>query len=318
MASETPASPTLDPQLYEEWDDEDDLRWKNPLNALINNTQTPREAAQSIDNLLRADTSERLQKLVEYANSHDMATEERESGDWGDLPPPNAGAMAEQLLRWYARVCTAFSPYSEGQNRLIELLEELKDLPRWMAPDGRPDEDGNVTESEFWRFGRSWIGLEDAFRRYHVEVKPGYYRDAAAHNRWRNFQHTMARLTAGDLIYCAPWNALQDILPSSEPKPDAKRSLEFDIVAAAQWVGWPDECRYVYQECMKKETTTHPHYWEPFSKQNWARWKKEFGLVVESELYDDQTKNVARQALERMKNTEEEFDEECSVGSNSD
>jgi hypothetical protein len=150
------------------------------------------------------------------------------------------------------------------------------------------------------------------------DVKPSYYRDAAAHNRWRNFQHTMARLTASDLIYCAPWTALRDIVPSGEAKSNAKRSMEYDIVAAAQWLIWPDECRYVYKECMKKETTTHPHYWEPFCKQSWATWKKELGYVMASELYDDQTKSVARRALDRMKNVEEEMDEEGSVEVQSD
>jgi hypothetical protein len=168
MSSPTPASPTLDPELFEDWDDEDDLRWKAPLDALIKNTQSPREAAQAMDSLLRTEASERLQKLVEYANTHDMNTEERETGDWGGLPPPNSGAMAEQVLGWCARVCTAYAPYSEGQNRLIELLEELRSLPRWMAPEGRPDENGDVYESEFWKFGRGWIALDDAFRRQHV------------------------------------------------------------------------------------------------------------------------------------------------------
>lgn len=127
----------------------------------------------------------------------------------------------------------------------------------------------------------------------------------------------MARLTSLDLIYCAPWTALRDIVPQKEPKPNVKRIMEYDIVAAAQWLVWPEECRYVYKECMKKDVTTHPHYWEPFSKQSWATWKRELGYVLASELYDDHTKGLARRALERMKNVQEEVDEEGSVGSRS-
>jgi hypothetical protein len=92
--------------------------------------------------------------------------------------------------------------------------------------------------------------------------------------------------------------------------PSVKRNLEFDIVAAAQWVIWPDDCRDVYQECREKEATTHSNYWEPFSKQNWERWKQEFEIVVASELYDDETKAVARQARGQMGETDKYSDED--------
>lgn len=350
MALDTPTSPTLEPQLYEDWDDEDDLRWKAPLDSLIKATQTPLQAAQQIDTMVRAETSSRLQKLIEYANSHNLTAEDRESGDWDGLYPPNSGAIAQEILRSWCRVCTAFSPYSEGQNRLIEFLERLRDLPRWMGPESRPDEHGDVSESELWPFGYGWLGLEDEFRKHHVgkllglllgysgrlhpvllansgekhgkrrlltirtEVKPHYYRDDAAHNRWRNFQHTMARVTAMQLIYCAPFNALSDLVLSGDP--ESKPSFEFDIVAAAQWVVWPVECRYVYQECLKKETTTE--YWKPWSKDRWEQWKGEFERVGKYEKYDEKTRSVASQALSRMRDVEEEIDEEGSGGSDSD
>jgi hypothetical protein len=124
----------------------------------------------------------------------------------------------------------------------------------------------------------------------------------------------MARITASKLIYCAPFNALQDIVSSGETQ--GKHNLEYDITAAAQWVVWPTECRYVYEECLKQDTSNNR--WEPWSKQGWSHWKREFGLVVENEQYNDQTKSVARQALQRMKDVEEEVDEEGSVGSGND
>jgi hypothetical protein len=151
--------------------------------------------------------------------------------------------------------------------------------------------------------------------RKQTDVKPGYYRDTAAHNRWRNFQHCMARLTAHKLMYCAPWNALQDIVPSSQSM-SKKPNLEHDIIAAAQWVIWPSECRYVYQECLKKETATH--YWKPWSMQQWRHWKREFGVVAESAQFDDETRGVARQAVRRMEDVEEEVVDEGSAGSGND
>ncbi|KAJ4301305.1 hypothetical protein N0V90_003396 [Kalmusia sp. IMI 367209] len=254
MAAEIQASPMLDPQLYEDWDDEDDIRWKSPLEALINGTQTPLQAAQSVDNMTRIETNERLQKLVNYAKLHKLTAEEQESSDWGGLCPPNAGSIAHEVLRAFCRVSTAFSPYSEGQNRLIEFLEELRNLPRWMEPETRPDENGKVHRTEFWAFGYSWIGLEDEFRRQHD--------------------------------------------------------------AAAQWIIWPIECRYVYQECLKRETMDH--FWEPWSRNRWSQWKKEFGSVLENDKYDDKTKSVVRKALREIKDIEKEIIEEDSGESDQD
>ncbi|KAH8732127.1 hypothetical protein GQ44DRAFT_801160 [Phaeosphaeriaceae sp. PMI808] len=304
MATENSSSPILKPELYENWDDEEEIRWKAPLEALMNGTQTPLQAAKNIDNLLRAETTLRLQKLIDYTNSHSLTVEEREHGDWGGLYAPNASLFAQNVLRSYCRVCTAFSPYSEGQNRLIELLVELKNLPRWMAPESRPDENGHVLRTEFWAFGYKWIGLEDEFRRQDA----GYYRDAAAHNRWRNLQHAMARITASKLIYCAPFNALQDIVPDSEPH--GKRNLEYDIIAAGQWVIWPTECRYVFEECLKRKSINN--YWEAWSEEGWSQWKREFRLVIESEQYDADAQSVARRALQQMNAIEVEFSGEIN------
>lgn len=165
MTSDYDNLPTLDHRLYEEWDDEDDRRWKAPLAALLAGAQTPLETAQAIDTLLRSETTARLQRLNDYAALHRLSVEDRESGDWMDLYAPNASAFAQDFMRSWCRVCTSFHPRSEGQDRLIALLKELQGLPRWMAPETRPDGDGEVLSTEFWKFGRRWIGLEDEFRR---------------------------------------------------------------------------------------------------------------------------------------------------------
>jgi hypothetical protein len=167
-SQDTPPSPTLSTHLTEEFDDADDTRWKAPLAALIDGSQTPSQAAQSINTLLRTETSSRLTKLQDYAAQHTLSADERESGDWGGLYAPNAGALVQGVLRSWVRVCSAYAPYSEGQNRLVEFLEELRGLPRWNAAESRPDEEGNVDEVEVWKFGFGWLGLEDEFRRVHV------------------------------------------------------------------------------------------------------------------------------------------------------
>jgi hypothetical protein len=173
MAASTPSSPSLSPHLYESIDNDYDLLCKAPLNDLINNTVTPLEAAQSLDTIIRNESTTRLQNLHAYAAEHNLFESNCEISNsgpegWGDLPPLNAGALADAMMRTYVRVCQAFAPYSDGQNRLIELLQELKSLPRWMAPCTRPDAECDTCEMEFWDVGFNWCGWEDEWRREHV------------------------------------------------------------------------------------------------------------------------------------------------------
>jgi hypothetical protein len=131
--------------------------------------------------------------------------------------------------------------------------------------------------------------------------------------RWVNFQSIMARLTAKDLIYCAPFTALTELASPNEPTPNIH---DVDIEAAAQWVVWPLECRHVYVECLKKDTTVH--YWEPWSKQRWAAWKQRFKMTAASAAHSDRTRGLASLALRQMIEVEMEIDEMGTEGSISD
>ncbi|CAI6317676.1 unnamed protein product [Periconia digitata] len=308
---------TLTPEIYDEWDEDEDKLWKASLESLINGEQTPFQASQNIDAFIREVTSSRLTKLIEYADTHDVTAEERQFGIYEEgIYVPDASTYANVILRTFGKACTAFPPRSETQNRLVGLLEELRGLPRWMAPELGPDEKGQVNSTEFWKFGgieESWIGLEDAFRREHAVLKPTLDRDhhpCELHARWRNLQHIMARITASDLIYCGGFNALSDLVPSIQPNKDPtrykKRNMDFSIIAAAQWVVGPHECRFVYHECLKRETIEH--FWKPWSKEGWAFWKIEFANVIDNTHYDERTQVVAREALQQMETTEKQSD----------
>jgi hypothetical protein len=173
MSSDTQISPPLSPHLYESIDDEYDLLWKVPMNDLINNTVTPFQAAQNLDTIIRNEAFTRLQDLHSYATEQNLFTEDGENApsdldEWGGLPPPNASALADTMMRAYVRVCQAFAPYSNGQNRIIQFLRELKGLPRWMAPCTIPDAEGDTCEKEFWDLGLMWCGWEDEWRREHI------------------------------------------------------------------------------------------------------------------------------------------------------
>lgn len=113
MASEISASPALDPQLYQEWDDEEDLRIKAPLEKLINGTQSSLQAAQEIDAIVRDITGTRLQKLIDFAKSHKLSDEDyADDATWNNLAEPRASVYAVEIIGHYARISSAFSPYS--------------------------------------------------------------------------------------------------------------------------------------------------------------------------------------------------------------
>jgi hypothetical protein len=138
------------------------------------------------------------------------------------------------------------------------------------------------------------------------------YTEPTSLQTWRNFQHAMARITANSFVYCAPFSALQDLAPPSPPKTKARFTNAHDVTAAAQWLIWPTECRYVYEECMNKETTVH--FWEPWSKEAWSQWKEEFVRVTQNIRYEQGTRRVAMEALRRMSDVEEEAGDEGSIG----
>jgi len=120
----------------------------------------------------------------------------------------------------------------------------------------------------------------------------------------------MARLTAKDMINCAPFTALTALASPNEPTPEI---YDVDTEAAAQWVMWPLECRHVFIGCSKKDMTVH--YWEPWSKQRWAAWKQKFESTTASAAHSDRTRNLASLALRQMIEVEMETDEIGTEGS---
>jgi len=233
-----------------------------------------------------------------------MTADEREDDEWGGLPSPNAGGFAQGVIEHLLSWCPAFDPYSAGQNLLIEFLEALQELPQWQGPETYPDANGDVCTSTFWEFGRDWIGLVDEVSEQVDYVRPCDPDDTAARDRWRNFQHAIARITAHEFIDCAPHSALHyiqsDLLSEQRINPVPK----YDIIAAAQWVIYQVPCEYVYRECLKNEIAETGDLWTPWSKDRWCSWKTDFEFVAGSTQYDSEVRQVAARAVLVMKQVE--------------
>lgn len=115
----------------------------------------------------------------------------------------------------------------------------------------------------------------------------------------------MARLTSSNLIDCSILSSLDDILPSSAEYPDLQNrpidgpnKLGNLVLGAAQWIMWPDECRYVYRECRKVESVSGLR--EMWSMERWREWKGQFGGLAGDGRFEERYREVAGRAYRQM------------------
>lgn len=71
-----------------------------------------------------------------------------------------------------------------------------------------------------------------------------------------------------------------------------------DVIAGAQWLLWPEQGRYVYRECRKKDDIDGPR--QMWSMQSWKQWKGQFGFVAGDERFGQQARLAARLARNKM------------------
>jgi hypothetical protein len=124
-----------------------------------------------------------------------------------------------------------------------------------------------------------------------------------------NLQSAFVRLTVGGFTDMGFRCSLQYILPDDYRYPDLSthkiggpRRIGGDILAGAHWVLHPENATYVYEECQKKETVSMPR--EIWCKEHWRIWKHQLQWVIDDERFEDIVKEVAKQSLEMMQNTE--------------
>lgn len=115
----------------------------------------------------------------------------------------------------------------------------------------------------------------------------------------------MARLTSSGLIDCGFLCALSDILPSSRDYPDLEKRkvggpnrISGDVIAGAQWLLWPEQGRYVYQECKKRENIDSSR--QMWCRTNWKEWKEQLEFIAGDERFGQQARLVARLARDQM------------------
>ncbi|ODM23488.1 hypothetical protein SI65_01077 [Aspergillus cristatus] len=193
-----------------------------------------------------------------------------------------------------AHLFTAYPPYYDGQSRMVEFVKVLKELPRH--------------EMVLWPIDASWESIYT------------YFKDElsmwSARYRLRNLNSAMASLTSSNLIDCSGLSALRQLRSDSPEYPDLEEEPiegsyepEILILSAAQWVVWPDECRWVYRQCKQaeSESVTELGMW---SMERWKDWKKEFEFVMLGHRFAQwiKVRDVAERVYRQKLMIEEEYE----------
>ncbi|KAI0128086.1 hypothetical protein F4776DRAFT_629171 [Hypoxylon sp. NC0597] len=296
--------------LYDD-DDTDDRFCKSLTRHLVEGSRTPSQVAKDLDAWVVNESSRRLQEL----SSRPDLIEKDEDGHVPRRSMPNASGYVELFFQSFPNLCSVFPPYHAGQTRIIQFLEALMAMPEHQAPDYFVDGNlSNVHMISLWsdsgyRTEAFRVGA-DAIRYPGSEVEtPGSESEA----RWRNYQSAMARITMTGFSDCGFTSALRDILPDGKKYPSLRvrmtskpEKIGGHILGAAQWVIWPDEVRYVYQQCRKKEKVDKKNPRDTWSMENWRIWKAQFQLVAGDERVDSRAREIASTAVDKMKATEEQ------------
>ena len=178
----------LDLNLFQVWDDDEDLWYKNLLVALVQGDQTPTQVAIKIDTYI-TQASIKQQAVHQQYLVHDKktrTTSEKNKDEEEELVgPPNPDVHILMIMQWVARLCTAFPPGHVGQDRIIAFLEALRALPRHEVvkaslpkAEGEPEDDEYVYgRLEMWPFGKDWLTVVEEFR--YVEEGISWFCDCA-------------------------------------------------------------------------------------------------------------------------------------------
>ncbi|KAF2667164.1 hypothetical protein BT63DRAFT_458128 [Microthyrium microscopicum] len=310
MATPELSREPLNLQLFKADDDAEDLLYKNRLHDLVIGTTSPAKVAEEWTTLLAKENYEQLATYIARPNPRGLSDEEETQGISLRTIAPNPSGAISETFRTLTHLMSAFPPFHEGQNRIIDFMTALRDLRGHTLLDGvtsaSGDEDayGNVVEQDnliqLWEFGGNWQGLCELFVRQKQEYsypfsdieRPG----SETAVRWRNWQSALARITTLGLLDCGFLSALDDILPPSRDYPDMQQRK----------IGGPNRLAgsYVYKMCKKTETVNEPR--EMWSMERWNTWKEQYIMIAKDDKFYHEARVVAKLAVQQMESFEKE------------
>ncbi|KAF5131128.1 hypothetical protein E5D57_007477 [Metarhizium anisopliae] len=302
---------TLDPRLFDEDDNAEDLSYKQIINSLLTQKASPVQAAARIDDWVVGETNRRYNELKQREPPFSLTDEEKDSIY---LVGPNPSRQISMIVGAIARVCSAYPPGHPVQDALVGLFQALKAMPKHEVPDLSYDEESNEPSFErklaLWPFGTPSVEyLAQKFQREAEELAYPFSevetQGSEFQLRWKNLQGFISRLTSLDLIDCSIASALGYILPTHYAYPDLNKRpqggpnrIEADLIAAAQWLE-PDQPRqWVYNQC--RSTAVGDGMRQIWNMDKWNLFKEQLSFFSSDERFSQDARRLAKSLREKM------------------
>lgn len=119
--------PPLDPRLFDDDDDAENLAYKQILDGVIAQATPPAHAAAQVDEWVTTEAEARWSRLKD----RQLTQDERDSLY---LMGPNPSRHVDMIVGTIATVCSAYPPAHAAQNALVEFIQALKGLPKHQVP----------------------------------------------------------------------------------------------------------------------------------------------------------------------------------------
>ncbi|PWY82022.1 hypothetical protein BO70DRAFT_362013 [Aspergillus heteromorphus CBS 117.55] len=300
--------------------------FRRKLDRLVAGDITPLDAALDFDACITAAANQRHEALaarLKDARTRPLAhrpdpTPARISKPLEIGPDPIASAVL--LLDFVATYCSSVPPWCPAQERLVAFVAALKALPVHGVLDGPPPEDPAKPHHRvwLWAFECTWLGeiaVEgfESVGRENCHCGPDFAIPGSEKQlRWRYLQSAVARITAAGLLDCRSVCALEYLVPTSPRYPDIRNeeidwahAISGDVLASAEWILRPGMGRYVFEQCLRRETVDNPT--QMWSQERWVGWKEQFRSVVQHPRVTAQARDVSWAILQQMLAVEEEY-----------
>lgn len=320
----------LDLEHYQDITNDPDVDFvKTLLQAIADGTKEAAEAAQDLDVWVTGKSTRRLKEL----RSRPELIEWMTHGSSSPSSSPNASGYVGRFFRVFPGLCTIFPPHHAGQTRVIAFLEALREIPQHQAPElfRNADDLSDVENIILWPSGsispqpfRMHAAGMPAFLSttkfsgalsnsisagIEYAVHGSYASDSEASVRYRNYQHSLARITMAEICDCSFLCELSGLLPTAKKYTLPTHKVQSgtrpadiggQICAAVQWLLDADKARWVYQRCNEKDKTEKANPWDMWSKENWTIWKAQLEFYQGDDRVETAARDAARKALQQM------------------
>ncbi|KAI1658878.1 hypothetical protein F4813DRAFT_355000 [Daldinia decipiens] len=267
------------------------------LQDLVNDTESPGSAAKIIHGVIIDDCRD---AYTSYNSVSNLTAEQIESST---VRTPKPGGWMEYLWDCLGRAAMRVPADHKGQDRLVDLLQELQQLPKSPVPEFVA---GEMRETLLWNITKEtryegltqwlWDLDQGNFNGAPRQVES----DPNAATAYINFSAFLARLLASGVADTNTLSALRRPSPFATSHQDhIVRDLpryEPYAAAAAQWILYAGDV--LFELCEKRILVEVGSL--TYSRALWYVWSVKFKVFAESNESSTEVREFARQAVNKI------------------